>query len=226
MPGRMVTTYEQPALREALEDVLRPGGLALTDEVLAASGLQPGALLADVGCGAGITVGHLAERHALRAVGFDASPLLLAAGRQRAPGLPLVRGIAGRLPVAGAALDAVLAECSLSALPDRAAALAEFHRVLKPGGRLLLTDLYLRDACGGPSLRPCAGPLTREQLAAALAEQGFELVTWCDQSHTLKVLAARLILAGTSVAWLLAEGCAAGVDRRWLGYYWLIATRS
>lgn len=226
--------YEQPALREALGDVLRPGGLALTDEALAACGLMPGARVLDVGCGAGATVAHLRDRHGLAAVGIDASALLLASGRGHEPALPQARARGERLPIGAGVLDAVIAECSLSVMADVDAALAEFRRVLKPGGRLILADLYDRSSDG--HLRPrerqpascLRGALTRAQIERKLAEQGFKLMTWQDRSEALKVLAARLILTGISPAqfWSGACGDAAGaIARVKPGYYWLIAMR-
>jgi SAM-dependent methyltransferase len=224
--------YENPALRGALGDVLRPGGLALTDEALMACGLPPAARVLDVGCGAGATVTHLRDHHGLAAVGIDASTRLLAAGRSQGRALPLALARGERLPIGAGALDAVLAECSLSVMADVDAALAEFRRVLKPGGRLVLADLYTRvpDAPPRPQERPpiscLRGALSRTQLEGKLAEHGFNLMTWQDRSAALKVLAARLILAGISPVqfWGGTCGDAAGAIRNLKpGYFWLIA---
>jgi arsenite methyltransferase len=226
--------YERPALREALGDILRPGGLALTDEALAGCGLPPAARVLDVGCGAGATVAHLRGRYDLAAVGIDASAVLLASGRSRVPALPLALARGERLPIGDGMLDAVLAECSLSVMADVDAALAEFRRVLKPKGRLFLADLYARTLDGPP--RPRArqpssclrGALSRTQIEGKLAVQGFDLAIWQDRSATVKVLAARLILAGVSPGqfWGGACGDAAGaIASLKPGYFWLIASK-
>lgn len=233
MTDEPTCVYEQPALREALGDVLRPGGLALTDEALAACALRPAARVLDVGCGAGATVAHLRDR-GLAVVGIDASAVLLAGGRGRRPVLPLALARGDRLPAGDGALDAVLAECSLSVMADVDAALAEFRRVLKPDGRLMLADLYLRTSNGRPRPRErqpvscLRGALTRAQIEEMLAKQGFDLLIWQDRSDALKALAARLILAGIPLAqfWGGACGDAAGALANLKpGYYWLIATR-
>jgi arsenite methyltransferase len=227
--------YEDPAVREALGDVLRPGGLALTDEALTRCALPPGARVLDVGSGAGITATHLIVRHGLSAIGLDASAVLLESGRRRNPGLPLVRARGERLPIGDGVLDAVLAECSLSVIADADAALAEFRRVLKPGGWLILTDLYLRNPVSLPRPRErqpiscLRGALSRAQIEKKLDEQGFGRMLWQDRSEAVKVLAARLILAGISPERFWGGSCdanAEAIERLKPGYYWLIATTS
>jgi arsenite methyltransferase len=229
------SVYENAVLREALGDILRPGGLALTDEALAASGLSPGARVLDVGCGAGATMAHLRGRRGLAATGIDASAVLLAAGRRREPTLPLVLAPGERLPIGDGLLDAVLAECSLSVMADTDAVLAEFRRVLKPGGWLILADLYLRNPVSPPQPRErppiscLRGALSQAQITTKLAEHGFDRIVWQDRSDTLKVLAARLILAGMSPTQLWGGSCGAdteALERLKPGYYWLIASSS
>ncbi len=229
--------YEEPAVRTALDDVLRPGGLELTDEALAACALPAGAFVVDVGCGAGATVDHLRSRYGFAAMGMDASAVLLASARDRFPGLPVARALAERLPVGTGVLDAVLAECMLSLTSEPGATLAEFHRVLKTGGRLILADIYLisPDSIARPrAVQPASclqGALTRSEIEVELAEQGFSLVTWQDRSAALKVMTARLILAGIPPARFWGAGCGppsasggAGSAGARPGYYWLIAS--
>ena len=69
---------------------------------------------------------------------------------------------------------------------------------------------------------------TRTEIEGKLAEQGFDLAIWQDRSEAVKVLAARLILAGVSPAqfWGGTCGDAAGaIAHLKPGYYWLIASR-
>ncbi|GAA1076753.1 class I SAM-dependent methyltransferase [Nocardiopsis composta] len=78
----------------------------------------------------------------VRLCGLDLSPGMLARARRRARAAPfpvvLVEGNAERLPFRGAAFDTVVCVLGLSGIPDDRAALREMHRVLRPGGRLLL----------------------------------------------------------------------------------------
>lgn len=217
----MLAAYEAPALRAALDDALHPGGAALTDELLAGAALPAGALVADLGCGAGITASRLCERHRCVAVGIDLSQQLLRVGRQRDAALPLVRADAGRLPLADGVLDAVVAECSLSTLPDLDTALTEVARVLKPGGRLIASDVYLRhDRPDEVGLQRAGGPLTQARMVEDLVRHGFSITLWRDRSDALKLYAARLILAGVP---LPAINCECGAN---LGYCWFVAHKN
>ncbi|WP_341716168.1 methyltransferase domain-containing protein [Micromonospora sp. FIMYZ51] len=76
--------------------------------------------------------------------GIELSPEMLAIARQRAADLgrrvDLREGDAERLPFPDASFDTAVCALSLCTIPEPAAALAEMHRVLVPGGRLLLLD--------------------------------------------------------------------------------------
>ena len=76
--------------------------------------------------------------------GIDLSAGMLSVAAKRASvnhvGVTLVHGDAQRLPFRDASFDTVLCTLSLCAVPDQAAAVAEMHRVLVPGGQLLLMD--------------------------------------------------------------------------------------
>ncbi|SFS17992.1 phosphatidylethanolamine N-methyltransferase /phosphatidyl-N-methylethanolamine N-methyltransferase [Agrococcus baldri] len=76
--------------------------------------------------------------------GVDLSPGMLAVARARAAEIgrevELVEGDAERLPFPGASFDTVVCALALCSIPDPARAIGEMHRVLVPGGRLLLLD--------------------------------------------------------------------------------------
>jgi ubiquinone/menaquinone biosynthesis C-methylase UbiE len=76
--------------------------------------------------------------------GVELSPAMLALARRRAAGLGLPvdlrEGDAQRLPFADASFDTVVCALGLCTIPSPVAAVAEMHRVLRPGGRLLLLD--------------------------------------------------------------------------------------
>ena len=97
----------------------------------------------DLGCGTGALLPDLAAPVS-RVIGVDASDEMLAAARQRVQGLDHVelrKGTLEALPVANGALDAVTLMLVLHHVPAPAVALAEAHRALKPGGRVLIVDM-------------------------------------------------------------------------------------
>ena len=93
------------------------------------------AVAVDVGCGSGRNMQVLA-RHAEHVIGLDRSPAAAALAAVR--GLQVMRGDAHRLPLASSSADLLTALDVLEHMDDDIRVLAEFHRVLRPGGRLLL----------------------------------------------------------------------------------------
>ena len=151
--------YETEALRGVTGSAIRPGGLALTQKAADWCAFAPGARILDVGCGLGETVAYLSRVHHLRAVGLDASSLLLGEGRFADPDRPLIRGQAQTLPFADRVFQGLFCECVLSLVADPGAVLAEFHRVLAKDG-LLVGDRPL------PKGRPGRfGPVVRGELS-------------------------------------------------------------
>lgn len=224
------TPYETPAFRSVAGACLRPGGTELTDRAISFCGFREGARLLDVGCGAGATVEHLRLNSGLAAAGVDVSRRLVAEGLVRNPSLPLAEGGAEALPVSEGTLDGVLCECVLSLVASPRRALGEFRRVLRPGGFLILSDLYLRDPLGcfppaGPAgENPVRGVMAGDMLETLLAASGFRIRLWEDHTRALQELAARLVLAHGSLdgPW----GVFGGVECTGrLGYFLLVARR-
>ncbi len=101
----------------------------------------------DLGCGTGQVACALAPFVA-RVIAVDRSGEMLQSARRRVRDLPSVeikRGELEALPIADAELDAATLLLVLHHLPDPAAALSEAHRVLKPGGRLVMADMLPHD---------------------------------------------------------------------------------
>jgi ubiquinone/menaquinone biosynthesis C-methylase UbiE len=96
-------------------------------------------LVVDVGCGPGNSAMHLRDRFP-EVVAMDHSPAMLRRARVRDPRLLLLRGDARRQPLRDRSVDAVTFHSVLYLLRDRAAALRETARVLRPGGRAVLLE--------------------------------------------------------------------------------------
>lgn len=138
-------------LDQVLENTLHPGGLKLTEKLAGVSVLKPGSKVLEIGCGKGITTLFLARNYGYSITGIDISPVQIASARERA----INENITGKtsfitadcqeLPLFTDHFDMVFSECSISLVHDKKRIFDEIWRVLKPGGRLTITDLIRRD---------------------------------------------------------------------------------
>ena len=193
-----------------------PGGLTLTKLVIDYCAFMPDAKVLDVGCGTGTTVEYLCETYGLQATGVDVAEVRLAQGRNRTPGLQLIHASGESLPFADASFDGVVAECSLSVMQDVTKVLAEISRILMPGGKLAITDVYW------PASDCSAGYLNNHQLEKMLAENGFSIVIWEDQSTFLREFVACYIMEHGTMDELWQ--CIATPKAK-LGYFLLVAEK-
>jgi demethylmenaquinone methyltransferase/2-methoxy-6-polyprenyl-1,4-benzoquinol methylase len=117
-------------------------GLRYRQDALGRAGLQPGMQVIDVACGTGL-MSLAACRQTqgnVRIIGIDPSPGMLAQAPGQLP-VELRKGAASALPVDAASSDFLMLGYALRHLEDWPAAFAEFVRVLRPGGRLLILEI-------------------------------------------------------------------------------------
>jgi ArsR family transcriptional regulator len=108
---------------------------------------DPGWTVGDLGCGTGQVTAALAPFVA-RVVGVDGSAAMLQSAKRRLAGfhnVDLRRGDLEALPVDDGRLDAATLMLVLHHVPEPGRALGEVHRVLKPGGRVLIVDMLPHD---------------------------------------------------------------------------------
>ena len=104
----------------------------------------PDARVVEVGCGTGAVIRSLGRRRDVaEAVGVDPAPFFLEKARELArdvPSVSFVEGDARALPLDDESADVVLFHTTLCHVPEPERALAEAHRVLRVGGRLVIFD--------------------------------------------------------------------------------------
>jgi SAM-dependent methyltransferase len=133
---------------------------------LAAAKLSPGETVLDLGSGAGFDA-FLAAVEVGRTghvIGVDMTPEMIERARRNAAaaGHDNVEFRSGRiegLPVADASVDVVISNCVINLVPDKAAVYREVARVLRPGGRIIVSDVVL-DAPLPPSIAESVAALT------------------------------------------------------------------
>lgn len=139
--------YQSDWARLLLGDSFHPGGTALTEYLGTLLSLGPDQRVLDVAAGQGASAIHLAQRFGCSVLGIEyssvavenASQAVLAAGVAHL--VTFEQGDAENLPVPAASFDVVLCECAFCTFPQKAMAASEFVRVLRPGGRVGLSDL-------------------------------------------------------------------------------------
>ncbi|WP_326559661.1 class I SAM-dependent DNA methyltransferase [Micromonospora sp. NBC_01796] len=165
-------------VREALDkEAYLRAALALFADLVHAAGGGP---VADVGCGPGQITAHL-QKLGVDAFGIDLSPAMIDIARRDHPDLRFEVGSMTDLDLADASTAALLAFWSLIHVPDDAipTVLGHFHRVLRPGGPLLLgfhvgDESVLRtEGYGGHPMNVYFHRRQPDRVAAWLHEAGF-----------------------------------------------------
>jgi arsenite methyltransferase len=169
----------------------------------ATASLREGETVVDLGSGGGLDIFLAAEKvgPAGRAVGIDMTPEMIELARRNAAkrlegGAPdnveFHLATIDRLPLADASVDCVISNCVINLAPDKRAVFREIARVLKPGGRLAVSDIALKKELppevSGDVLAyvGCiAGAIPFEEYRRGLIEAGFGEVAVIDSGADL-----------------------------------------
>ncbi|MFE7464094.1 class I SAM-dependent methyltransferase [Streptomyces sp. NPDC057499] len=126
----------------AVYDSLPSSYIEVEEPVVAAilDGLAPGTAL-DAACGTGRQTRALAAR-GHRVIGVDQSPHMIEKAREHTPDADYRVGRLERLPLDDDSVDLAVCSLAMTHLPDTAPAVAELARVVRPGGRIVVTDMH------------------------------------------------------------------------------------
>jgi len=200
-------TYESPLFNGILGDTLHPGGLKLTARVAELAQIDKGSRILDIACGKGITACFLAQRYGCYVAGIDLSVELISLARDKVQSeglsekVALFLGDGECLPHRDSLFDTVICECSFSLLPNKEAAAIEIKRVLKPGRKLVITDVFLRGQISEEirtkaSFASCiAGAKTLEGYVKLFEQVGFRDPYVEDHSEALKKVAYQALVS-------------------------------
>ncbi len=209
--------YELPIVEYLLGQSFHPGGAKLTRQLANSALVSPKSRVLDVACGIGTSARTIAADFGASVTGCDFSDLNLkraatsASAAQLEPQTQFVRGSAEQLPFAAKSFDVSLCECSLCLFDNMRTALDEMHRVLKPGGRIAISDFFLDAPVPGSldnllgRVLCVAGAPSAESYRESLARAGFEYVRLRIVNWTLADMIRRIrnrldFLANTTTA--------------------------
>jgi arsenite methyltransferase len=234
-----ISLYESPELQKVTGETLRPGGFELTDRAILWCRFPAGEKILDAGCGTGATVFRLSFYHHLFAVGVDASLLLLRQEERHGNLRMRVAGQLPQLPFKRASFGGIICECVLSLVTERPETLRRFYDILKPGGYLILTDIYARsnglnDVQPVPGIQSCInGALPLESIRELVSDAGYIVQLVEDHTAYLRELSVKLIFEFGSLSRFWEAWCSPSAASRACnamrqlkpGYYLLIAQK-
>ena len=212
--------YQSSLARLILGDTLHPGGLILTNRLGRLMGISHGDWVVDLASGLGTSPMAVSRVFHCNVVGVEFGAEAVAQSRAKslefptAPGASFLRGDAECAPFRPGSFDGVLCECSMSLFHDKAGAVAQAARLLRPGGMFGLSDVTVEPGCLPPELDGTLGQLlcltdalTLEGYAGLLEATGLAMVAQEDASvEILKILDSVDTKLGALAAWQGSAG--------------------
>lgn len=170
---------------------------------VAVAGLREGEVVVDLGSGGGLDVFLAAQRVGPtgRAIGIDMTPDMISRAKAGAEQKALENvefhlAQIDRLPLQDASVDCIISNCVINLVPDKSAAFREILRVLKPGGRIVISDIALKQPLPDSVLKDVqayvgciAGAMQIAEYENLLRMAGFEAVVVQDTGANLNAYA-------------------------------------
>jgi SAM-dependent methyltransferase len=144
-------SYGNDAVALVLGESYHPGGLALTQRLAEQLRLRSGQRVVDIAAGPGATARLLAADYDVTVDGVDLGQSTVDDARAATADAGLAAkvrfhlGDAEQIPLPDNGFDVVVCECAFCTFPDKATAAAEFARILRPGGRVGITDVTVAE---------------------------------------------------------------------------------
>jgi SAM-dependent methyltransferase len=173
----------------------------------ATANLRPGEVVVDLGCGGGLDVFLAAAKVGPtgKAIGIDMTPEMLERARKNAAignngqgfsNVEFYQATIDELPLPNGSADCVISNCVINLAPDKPAVFREIARVLKPGGRLAVSDIALKRSLPadlGQDIMAyvgcIAGAVLIEEYRRQLSEAGFAGIQIIDTGADLNAYA-------------------------------------
>ncbi|MEV5714211.1 arsenite methyltransferase [Amycolatopsis mediterranei] len=148
---------------------------------LAVADLHPGETVLDLGSGGGLDVLLSARRVGPtgRAIGVDMTDEMLTLARRHAAqagvtNAEFIKGTIEQIPLPDASVDVVISNCVIALSPDKRAVFTEIARVLRPGGRMGITDILATESLTDAEREQAARTEAVECLGGALTTNDYE----------------------------------------------------
>ncbi len=165
--------------------------------------IRPGEVVVDLGSGGGLDVFLAAKMVGAegRAIGIDMTPAMIERARANAKtgsytNVEFYQSTIDRIPLQDASVDCVISNCVLNLAPDKPAVFREIARVLKPGGRVAVSDIALKQELPESIAKSVAayvgciaGAILIDDYRAGLLAAGFEHVEIVDSGKDLNAYA-------------------------------------
>ena len=161
--------------------------------------LKPGEVVVDLGSGGGLDVFLAAQKVGPtgRAIGIDMTPEMIARARANAESagyknVEFHHSMIDTIPLPDSSVDCVISNCVINLAPDKPAVFREIFRILKPGGRVAVSDIALKAdlpeeiASSIAAYIGCiAGAIKIEDYRNGLLQAGFQYVEVVDSGRDL-----------------------------------------
>ena len=170
----------------------------------ATANLRPGEVVVDLGSGGGLDVFLAAQKvgPSGKAIGIDMTPEMIQLARKNAAKANLTNvefhlASIDKLPLPDASVDVIISNCVINLAPDKSAVFREIARVLKPGGRVAVSDIALKQPLPEELAKDVmayvgciSGALLIEDYRRKLAGAGFADVVVVDAGADLNAYAS------------------------------------